>query len=68
MGMGSYAVLKFDPLLILIKNIICSFYIIGFIFELKLNKSLSKSKTITQIKQGNKYYIRTIQKRNKCLY
>ena len=53
MGMGSYAVLKFDPLLILIKNIICSFYIIGFIFELKLNKSLSKSKTITQRKQGN---------------
>lgn len=37
MGLGSYAALKFEPLLYLIKNIICIFYLIGFFFEIKTN-------------------------------
>ena len=51
MGMGSFSVLRFDLLLILIKNIICSFYIIGFIYELKLNISPSKSELFVVQKQ-----------------
>ena len=36
MGLGSYASLKFEPLLYLIKNIICIFYFIGFLSKLKI--------------------------------
>ena len=36
MDTGSFYSLKFDPLLILIKNIICSFYLIAFFIEMKM--------------------------------
>jgi hypothetical protein len=56
--MGSFSVLRFDLLLILIKNIICSFYIIGFIYELKLNISPSKSELfVVQKKEKDKVLI-----------
>ena len=61
MGMGSFAVLRFDPLLILIKNIICSFYIIGFIYEVKLNKSASKIETMMVQKQENNQILVELQ-------
>ena len=39
MGLGSCWVLRFDPMLILIKNIICIFYFIAFIHEVKSSKA-----------------------------
>ena len=59
MGLGSFAVLRIDPILILIKNIVCSLYIIGFILELRANKSLSTrvESFLIQKEENNKIYI-----------
>ena len=58
MGIGSYASLKYDPLLYLIKNIICIFYVIGFFLEIKNNKFQGVNKeVIIQKKEGNKIII-----------
>ena len=66
MGLGSFSVLRFDPLLILIKNIICCFYIIGFLYELKVNKSSTKvEKMLVQTKENNQIYIELMEKKNK---
>ena len=55
MGLGSYASLKFEPLLYLIKNIICVFYFIGFILEVKNNKfqNIKPPETFIEKKEGN---------------
>ena len=56
MGLGSFAVLRLDPILILIKNIICSLFILVFILELKINKSSSSSRSesfLVQIQKDN---------------
>ena len=54
MGLGSCWVLRFDPMLILIKNIICIFYFLVFIYEIKLSKAkLSKEQVVKTIKEGN---------------
>jgi len=36
MDTGSYYTLKFDPILLLIKNILCMFFILGFLIEMKI--------------------------------
>ena len=51
MGLGSYWVLRFDPILILIKNIICIFYFIVFCYELKLSRSYKRAEQIYVKKQ-----------------
>ena len=38
MDIGNYCSLKYDPFLILIKNILCIFYFLPYFIELKLNK------------------------------
>ena len=43
MDLGSYSSLKFDPILILIKNIFCCFYLLGFIYEKKIIKTTQKN-------------------------
>ena len=58
MGMGSYAVLRFDPLLILIKNVACLLYIIGFIYEVRANKASTKvEKQLVQKQENDKIYV-----------
>ena len=65
MGLGSFSVLRFEPLLILIKNIICCFYIIGFIYELKINKTSTQAeKLLVQKKENNQIYIELQEKKN----
>ena len=59
MGLGSFAVLRLDPILILIKNIICSLFILVFILELKINKSSSSS--------GSESFLVQIQKDNQLI-
>ena len=51
MGLGSCWVLRFDPILILIKNIICIFYFIVFCYELKLSRSYKSAEQIYVKKQ-----------------
>ena len=51
MGLGSCWVLRFDPMLILIKNIICIFYFIVFCYELKLSRSYKRAEQIYVKKQ-----------------
>ena len=51
MGLGSCWVLRFDPILILIKNIICIFYFIVFCYELKLSRSYKRAEQIYVKKQ-----------------
>lgn len=54
MGLGSYASLKFEPLLYLIKNIIYIFFFIGFVLEIKINKHKKKEEEIiVEKKEGN---------------
>lgn len=43
MDSGSYSSLKFDPQILLIKNILSLLFIIGFIIENRRNKSPSKN-------------------------
>ena len=58
MGIGSYASLKYDPLLYLIKNIICILYMIGFFLEIKNNKYQGiQEEVIVQKKEGNKIIV-----------
>ena len=51
MGLGSCWVLRFDPILILIKNIICIFYFMVFCYELKLSRSYKSAEQIYVKKQ-----------------
>ena len=51
MGLGSCWVLRFDPILILIKNIICIFYFIVFCYELRLSRSYKSAEQIYVKKQ-----------------
>ena len=51
MGLGSCWVLRFDNILILIKNIICIFYFIVFCYELKLSRSYKRAEQIYVKKQ-----------------
>lgn len=56
MDLGSYSSLKFDPVLILIKNFLCCFHIAIFFYSLKLNKSRIKGeqeKILVSTKKGN---------------
>ena len=58
MGLGSCWVLRFDPLLILIKNIICIFYFIVFFYELRLSKShKNKEQVLIEKHEGNQIKI-----------
>ena len=53
MGLGSCWVLRFDPMIILIKNIICIFYLGIFIYEIRLSKSDNSIKhAFVQKKEG----------------
>ena len=70
MGLGSFAVLRLDPILILIKNIICSLFILVFILELKINKSSSSSTSesfLVQIQKDNQLILelKKIKKKDK---
>ncbi len=54
MDSGSYASLKYEYDLILIKNIICCFFFIGLYIELKLNKSqFHEQKQIIKERKGD---------------
>ena len=66
MGIGSYASLKYEPLLYLIKNIICIFYFIIFYLEIKKNKSEAKeaNKVLVEKKEGNLIYVMAEEKKN----
>ena len=58
MGLGSYAPIKFEPLLYLIKNIICCFYLIGFFIENRQNQIQKKEqKVINEKKEGSNIII-----------
>ena len=58
MGLGSCWVLRFDPMLILIKNIICIFYFIAFVYESKSSKAQNiKQNVITEKKRDNSIQI-----------
>ena len=54
MDSGSYTSLKFDNLIILLKNILCCFYLVGFYIELNLNKTKApKEKQLIKTYEGN---------------
>ena len=57
MGLGSCWVLRFDPMPLLIKNIICIFYLIVYFYEIKLSKSDVNRKIFIQKKEKNKIVI-----------
>lgn len=58
MGLGSYAPIKFEPLLYLIKNIICCFYLIGFFIENRQNQiHKEEQKVINEKKEGSNIII-----------
>ena len=79
MGLGSCWVLRFDPMLILIKNIICIFYFIVFCYELKLSRSYKRAEQIyvkqqegsqikielTELKPNEENLINTVNVANK---
>ena len=79
MGLGSCWVLRFDPILILIKNIICIFYFIVFCYELKLSRSYKRAEQIyvkqqegsqikielTELKPNEENLINTVNVANK---
>ena len=66
MGIGSYASLKYEPLLYLIKNITCIFYFVIFFIELKKNKSEVKevNKVLVEKKEGNLIYVTAEEKKD----
>ena len=66
MGLGSYASLKYEPLLYLIKNIICIFYFIIFFIEIRKNKSEEKeeNKVLVEKKEGNLIYVMAEENKN----
>ena len=56
MDLGSYSSLKFDPILILIKNFLCCFHMAIFFYSVKLNKSQINGETekvLVSTKKGN---------------
>ena len=54
MDSGSYASLKFDPYIILIKNILCCFFFIGFYCERRINNPKNKiEKKVTRLTKGS---------------
>ena len=53
MDLGSYSSLKYNPKIILIKNICCSLFMIFFFIEIKLGK-LKKKKDIKLVKKQEK--------------
>ena len=54
MDSGSYISLKFDPLIILIKNILSCFFFVGLYIEIKLNKlTEKKEEEIIKSKKGS---------------
>ena len=57
MGLGSCWVLRFDPMPLLIKNIICIFYLIVYFYEIKLSKSDVNRKIFIQKKEKNQIVI-----------
>ena len=65
MDIGSYYTLKFDPFLLLIKNIMCMFFFLGFLIEMKIINIFCKKKQsdnnsdLNSIKstKSNIYYI-----------
>ena len=79
MGLGSCWVLRFDPMLILIKNIICIFYFMVFCYELKLSRSYKRAEQIyvkqqegsqikielTELKPNEENLINTVNVANK---
>ena len=66
MGIGSYASLKYEPLLYLIKNITCIFYFVIFFIEIKKNKSEVKevNKVLVEKKEGNLIYVTAEEKKD----
>ena len=50
MGLGSCWVLRFDPMIILIKNIICIFYFLVFFYEIKVSRAKNDIKKVFEQK------------------
>ena len=50
MGLGSCWVLRFDPMIILIKNIICVFYFLVFFYEIKVSRAKNDIKKVFEQK------------------
>ena len=50
MGLGSCWVLRFDPMIILIKNIICVFYFLVFFYEIKVSRAKNDIKKVYEQK------------------
>ena len=67
MDTGSFYSLKFDPLLILIKNIICCFYFIAFFIEKKMFKFDNNKRRMEKEKEKIKEY-EVENNNNKKLY
>ena len=66
MDSGSYSSLKFNPKLILIKNIISCFFLIVFLIESKLNRTKTRiEKEIVQKKKDDFIIIQIKEKGNK---
>ena len=64
MGLGSCWVLRFDPILILIKNIICIFYFIVFIYEIKVSKAKSNmQQVLSQKQEGNQIIVEVTEQK-----
>ena len=63
MGLGSCWVLRFDPVLILIKNIICIFFFIPFFYEKRLSKSQDNDKILLQKKEKDKIIIQVSEEK-----
>ena len=54
MDSGCYCSIKFDPLIILIKNIICLFFVIVYIYEKKIGKIEYKLEKVESIRLSDK--------------
>ena len=67
MDSGSYTSLKFDPFIILIKNIICCSFLIVYCFEQNANKLISKQdeKQIVSFRRGSTVIFEYQPKRKK---
>lgn len=64
MGLGSCWVLRFDPILILIKNIICIFYFIVFIYEIKVSKAKTNTQQVfSQKQEGNQIIVKVTEQK-----
>ena len=62
MDSGSFVSLKFDPFLILLKNISCIIYLVIFFVSSKKNKSNAEQKNVVVKKEIDNYVIYNVEK------